>query len=193
MHWMRERNHFLHLEAVQAFCMEQGPEEAELKGLWRQLCLPINEEVPVHPCSLHQVLCQSLLLWWWSTTRRIWCSPLEDISIQIWQVSIHIMKRIGTSGKDNGYSYTFRGFSMAPNRVFSELGSYSGLSPIFFFCTFFTFVLTGRSFTEWERLWALWPAQWPRHYCQMGMWQGGLSCGPHHRVYHYSWLHFSMK
>jgi len=58
------------LEAVRAFCMEQGPEEAELKELRRQLCLPMDEEVPVRPVSSSGSL-SITTLWWWSTTRRI--------------------------------------------------------------------------------------------------------------------------
>ena len=40
---------FVHLEAVRPFCVEEGPEEAELQHLRRQLCLPMDEEMLVRP------------------------------------------------------------------------------------------------------------------------------------------------
>lgn len=56
MHWMKERNRaqmwFVYLEAINAFCTEEGPEEAELQYLRQQLCLPTDEDIQVRPVTL---------------------------------------------------------------------------------------------------------------------------------------------
>jgi len=137
--------------------------------------------------SLHQVLCQSLLCGGGSTTRRIWCSPFEDISIQIRQVVYTHNEEDWHQWQDMVIATLSEAFQWL-QIVFSVNWEVILVFPPFSFFVLFLPFADRKELTEWKRLWPV-ACSVTKATLQMGMWQGGLSCGPHHRVYHYSWLH----
>jgi len=154
---------FVHLEAVRAFCMEQGPEEAELKELRRQLCLPKDEEVPVRPVLFIRFFVNHYFV--------VVVDYEEDMMFTFGRHINPDLAGVYTHNEEDWHQwqgqwlwlhlqklFQWECFSTAPNHVLSVNWEQVGVIPAFppfFFVLFFviTFVLTGRSFTEWARLW----------------------------------------
>ncbi len=138
-HWMRERNHacmwFVHLEAVRAFCTEEGPEEVELQYLRRQVCLPMDEEVPVRPVVFIRFFVdhyfvvvvdyeENLMFTFGRHTNTDLAGvyPHDEEDLEQWQAQwlwLHLQRL-----------FRWEGFSMAPNQVISVNWPQVGAFPL---------------------------------------------------------------